>query len=232
MFPRRHSRDVSGKINRTLDPSLGRGETAACHPSALGHLGAAAPLSTPQGAVGPASDEACTQAASPRLPLTAEGCVHGGAGGQAGGITGRDTCSEAGRLPTRPWGNNSQRRGVFDQRESGPVGRPLAPPPPACSLPPDKAAPTNLPKPQRGRVVPAGLTIHLLGGVGLGAGVWGGVWQGAVEKRDGLLAGPRDGQLFWGAGSQRPGGWRPRGLPAPPLQAFLFTSPLGVPGRA
>lgn len=107
LFPRRHSRDVSGKINRTLDPSLGRGETAACHPSALGHLGAAAPLSTPQGAVGPASDEAYTQAASPSRPLTAEGCVHDGAGGQAGGITGRDTCSEAGRLPTRPRGNNS-----------------------------------------------------------------------------------------------------------------------------
>ena len=41
--------------------------------------------------------------------------------------------------------------------------------------------------------MPGGLTIHLLGGVGLGAGVWGGVWQGAVEKREGLLAGPRDG---------------------------------------
>lgn len=113
LFPRRHSRDVSGKINRTLDPSLGRGETAACHPSALGHLGATAPLSTPRGAVGPAS---CTQAASPSHPLTAEGCIHDGAGGQAGGITGRDTCSEAGRLPTRPRGNNSQRQGVFDQR--------------------------------------------------------------------------------------------------------------------
>lgn len=29
LFPRRHSRDVFGKINRTLDPSLGCGETAA-----------------------------------------------------------------------------------------------------------------------------------------------------------------------------------------------------------
>lgn len=80
--------------------------------------------------------------------------------------------------------------------------------------------------------MPAGLTIHLLGGVGLGARVWGGVWQGAVEKREGLLAGPQDRQLFCGAGSQRPRGWRPRGLPPPPLQTFLFTSPLGVPGRA
>lgn len=42
--------------------------------------------------------EACAQAA-PSLPqpspLTAEGRVHDGAGGQAGGITSRDTCSEA-----------------------------------------------------------------------------------------------------------------------------------------
>lgn len=52
-----------------------------------------------QGEVGPGGQRGlyagCTHG-PPSRPLTAKGRVHDGAGGQAGGITSRDTCSEAG----------------------------------------------------------------------------------------------------------------------------------------
>lgn len=93
LFPRTHSRNVLGKINRTLDPSrlLRRGEAAQI--LLLRHLGAAQPC--PRPATG-ASGARTGLHHGPSRPLTAKGRVHDGAGGQAGGIPGRDTCSEAG----------------------------------------------------------------------------------------------------------------------------------------
>lgn len=71
--------------------------------------------------------------------------------------------------------------------------------------------------------MPAGLTIHLLGGVGLRARVWGGVRQRAAGE------GGVSGHSSSGAGPRDPGVEAARS-PHSHRGAFLCTSHLGVPG--
>lgn len=133
-------------------------------------------------------------------------------------------------LPTRPWGTMASAGQYLTSDNLGPLGSRWPPPSLAPSLSPcpirlPQPAPTTCPP--QGRAAPAGLTIHLLRGVGLGARVWGRVWQGAARTGEGAVGPAAEPPAL------RPGcssvGWGPETLQRLGSLRSPHTYPFSVP---